>query len=70
MITYRYSLIKDTHSHVQILRELRWLKEHRIKLHYPNLRATLSIIFNRPTAEYQCEEDITCYWVTAGNFGS
>lgn len=70
MIRYHYNFYVDFKQQLKTLRDLRWLKENKIVVFYPNPWKTLKLIFKRPVVKYQCEEDIDCYWVSGGNGGS
>jgi hypothetical protein len=70
MIKYRYSLYTDLKAHLDMWRSLRWLKENNIHILYPNPWETLKLIFKQPKIDYQSDKNVTCYWVSAGNWGS
>ena len=70
MIKYKYNLIVDIQRQIEALHLRRWFKENNVTYIPPNLWETLKLIFNRPKVDYQCEENITCYWISGGNGGS
>lgn len=75
MIKYHYNLIEDIKTHVGIWRDMKWLKENKIVIIRPSVFKTISVAFNwwvlkRPKVRFQCEKNIHCYWVSAGNWGS
>ena len=70
MITYKYSILEDIKAHYLLMVSLVWLKKHRIKVFYPNPWETLKLMVKQPKINYQCKQDITCYWVSAGTWGS
>jgi len=70
MIRYKYNLIVDIQKQVEALRIRRWLRENNVTYIPPNPWETLKLICNRPKIDYQCEDDIDCYWISGGNGGS
>jgi len=70
MIKYHYNFFVDIKTQIEILRELKWLKENNVVFFYSSPWEILKLIFKRPKINYQCEENITCYWVSGGNWGS
>lgn len=75
MIQYHYSVIEDCKAHYEFIRNFRWLKNNNIEIIYPNPFNTLRVAFSwwalkRPKVSFQCDRNIHCYWVSAGNGGS
>ena len=55
--------------------EIKWLKKNKIVIIYPNPLKTIKVAFNwwilkRPKIYVQCDKDVHCYWISAGNWGS
>ena len=70
MITYHYNLWEDFKAQALAMRELAWLKEHRIKVFYFNPWETIKLIVKQPKIYVDCREDVKCYWVSGGTWGS
>lgn len=74
MIKYHYNIIEDIKAHYDFFLSYRWLKEHNIQIIYPNPLNTFKVAFNwwalkSPKINFQCDKEIHCYWVSAGNGG-
>ena len=69
MIKYRYDLYKDIQRQLYCWQDRRWIKDQNIVYFAPNLFRAIKIWLNLPKPTYQCEDEITCYWVTGGTWG-
>ena len=63
MIKYHYSILEDIKAYLRVVWYWRWLRKERIQLLWPRP-------FKIPKIDYQCDKDITCYWVSGGVWGS
>lgn len=70
MIKYHYNFLIDLKKQIEAFRDQCWFKENNVTYIPFNPWETLKLIFNRPKIDYQCKEDIDCYWVSGGNGGS
>jgi hypothetical protein len=70
MIKYHYNFLIDLKQQLQCWHERQWLKEHNIVVFPFNLWETIKLFFKRPQIDLPRNEDIDCYWVSGGNWGS
>lgn len=75
MIQYHYNIIEDIKAHFSMWQKRKWLKENDIVIIRPNIFNTVSVAFSwwilkRPKVSFQCDKNVHCYWVSAGNWGS
>ncbi|MDP3997765.1 MAG: hypothetical protein Q8P73_04675 [bacterium] len=58
-----------------MLLHLRWHKQQKLAIFWPNPWQTIKIAFNwlvlkQPAIKHQFPEDIDCYWISGGVWGS
>ncbi|MFH0874074.1 MAG: hypothetical protein V1846_04540 [Candidatus Komeilibacteria bacterium] len=70
MIAYKYSLIEDLRWSYRTLSNLKWLKQKKLVVFYPNIFRMLLLWFKRPKIELFSDRDIICYWVHCGTWGA
>lgn len=70
IITYKYNLIEDLRWSFRTLKNREWLQKKGLKVFYPNIFRLVKLLVKQPKVDTQTKEDITCYWIHAGTWGS
>ncbi|MEK7630907.1 MAG: hypothetical protein AAB417_02675 [Patescibacteria group bacterium] len=70
MITYHYSLWEDIKMAIQTFGRFFWLKKHRLIFFMPTLKRFREIRSFQKNIFIDISDDIQCYWVSSGTWGS
>lgn len=71
MIQYKYNLINDINHAFNTIRNFKWFKKQGLVFFWPTPFRMIRLILNRPkVSEIDIKEEIVCYWVSSGTWGS
>lgn len=71
MIKYKYSFFVDIRWCLHTLLNLKWLKDKKLLVHYPNpLRMIRLFFYYKKIQTFQSEENIICYFIHCGTWGA